>query len=79
MPAYDATRFEPPAPLAHVTLRHPETGMSRSDVPMLLDSGADVTIVPQAAVSLLGVSVIRVRVQGKSITPCPTLHSSLRP
>jgi len=58
MPAYDATRFDPPAPLALVTLRNLGTGTVLSDVPMLLDSGADVTLVPQAAVNQLGVAVI---------------------
>ena len=52
MPAYDATQFDPPAPLAQVTLRNPDTGATWSDVPMLLDSGADVTLIPQAVMSL---------------------------
>jgi hypothetical protein len=58
MPAYDAVRFEPPAPLARVTLRNPDTGVIWSDVPMLLDSGADVSLVPQAATRMLGVDVV---------------------
>ena len=58
MPAYDATQFEPPAPLARVTLRNLDTSAVWSEVPMLLDSGADVTLVPQAAVSLLGIAVV---------------------
>jgi len=41
MPAYDEHFFTPPAPLAQVTLRHPENGTTVSDVPMLLDSGAE--------------------------------------
>jgi len=53
MPAYDANRFDPPAPVAHVTLRHPVTGVSLSDVPMLMDSGADVTLLPREAVEKL--------------------------
>jgi hypothetical protein len=58
MPVYDASWFAPPAPLARVTLRNPETGTIWSEVPMLLDSGADVTLVLQAAVSLLAVTVV---------------------
>ena len=42
MPHYDATRFEPPAPLAQVTICNPDNGTLNPDVPMLLDSGADV-------------------------------------
>lgn len=57
MPAYDANLFNPPAPLARVTLRNPSNGATRSDVPMLLDSGADVTLIPQVLVSQLGLHV----------------------
>jgi hypothetical protein len=58
MPTYDATQFEPPAPLARVILRAPDTGAVWSNVPMLLDSGADVTLIPQTAVDMLGVAVV---------------------
>jgi hypothetical protein len=47
MPAYDAVLFSPPAPLENVTLRNPANGRVVSGVPMLLDSGADVTLVPR--------------------------------
>ena len=57
MPAYDDHFFIPPAPLARVTLRHPENGTTVSEVPMLLDSGADVTLIPQASVALLGTTM----------------------
>ena len=58
MPAYDATRFDPPAPLAQVTLRHPGNGATRLDVPMLLDSGADVTLIPKTVIELLGATIV---------------------
>jgi hypothetical protein len=58
MPTYDATQFEPPAPLARVILRDPDNGAVWSNVPMLLDSGADVTLIPQTAVRELGVAVV---------------------
>lgn len=57
MPVYDSKRFDPPAPSTYVTLRNPETGATWSDVQMLLDSGADVTMIPQAAAGLLGLTV----------------------
>ena len=57
MPAYDAVLFTPPAPLGRVTLRNPTTGAVLPDVPMLLDSGADVTLVPRECVTRLGVQV----------------------
>ena len=57
MPAYDSSLFDPPAPLARVTIRHPLSGATVSDVPMLLDTGADVTLLPQAFVQQLGIKV----------------------
>ena len=55
MPAYDTIRFEPPAPLANVVLRNQETGATWNDVPMLLDTGADLTLVPQDVLARLGI------------------------
>ncbi|MBI4601074.1 MAG: hypothetical protein HY721_03850 [Planctomycetes bacterium] len=49
MPAYDANWFDPPAPVARVTLRNGATGQVKRDVPMLLDWGADVTLLPREA------------------------------
>ena len=56
MPAYDGTRFEPPAPVADVMVRNYETGAVLADVPMLLDSGADVTLLPRAVLGPLGLT-----------------------
>lgn len=47
MAKYDSVRFSPPAPLANVILRNPENGLEEKNVPMLLDTGSDVTLVPQ--------------------------------
>jgi len=49
MPAYDANRFDPPAPTARVSLRNPESRGTISDIPMLIDTGADMTFIPRAA------------------------------
>lgn len=58
MPTYDDDLFNPPAPLARVTLRHPSSKASAvSDVPMLLDTGADVTLLPKIFVAQLGIMV----------------------
>jgi len=54
MPDYDATQFDPPAPLARVTLRHPDTGAIWDDVLMLLDSGADITPRPTSRCPSVG-------------------------
>jgi predicted aspartyl protease len=53
MPVYDDSRFEPPAPVASVSLRNPESRDTISDVPMLIDTGADMTFIPNAAVASL--------------------------
>jgi len=54
MPAYDAQRFDPPAPLAAVVLRARDRRKSLSGVAMQIDSGADVTAIPAASVNQLG-------------------------
>lgn len=53
MPKYDANLFDPPAPLAQVALRNPENTGKLSAALMLLDSGADVTLVPSTAANQL--------------------------
>lgn len=58
MPAYDSNWFDPPAPLAFVTLHEAESGASVPDVPMLLDSGADVTLIPQSTIDKLGATLV---------------------
>jgi predicted aspartyl protease len=54
MPAYDAAHSTPPAPFALATIRHPDSRKSVVDVPMLLDTGADATLLPRAVVEALG-------------------------
>ena len=56
MPEYEASLFDPPAPVARVVLRNPDAGTTVSDVLLLLDTGADVTLLPQVSVQALGVS-----------------------
>jgi hypothetical protein len=53
MQAYDATRFDPPAPLASVTVASEQLGIVIPDVPMLLDTGADVSLLPRSLVASL--------------------------
>lgn len=54
MPSYDARQFDPPAPLARVTLHIPNNEATLSGVPMLLDSGADVTLIQRSSIDRLG-------------------------
>jgi hypothetical protein len=55
MPAYDRS-FNPPAPVADVTIMHPVTGARSSVLRGKLDSGADVTVIPEQVVAQLGMS-----------------------
>jgi hypothetical protein len=55
MPAYDDSRFAPPAPVARVSVCHPDRAERIMDVPMLIDSGADATLLPRSAVISLGI------------------------
>jgi predicted aspartyl protease len=55
MPKYDAVRHDPPAPVAQVVLRDSDTGATVADVFLLLDTGADITLLPRSAVERLGV------------------------
>lgn len=56
MHTYDAGRFDPPAPVAEVTLSDPATGVRCDRVRMLIDTGADVSVVPRSALNRLTLS-----------------------
>lgn len=49
----------PPAPVAYITLRNTDTQETILNVPMLLDTGADVTLVPRAVCEQIGISIER--------------------
>ena len=53
MQTYDAARFDPPAPLAVVTVVSEQKGIVIRDVPMLLDTGADVSLLPRSQVAAI--------------------------
>ena len=57
MPAYDSNQFDPPAPLASVTLRALHNGNAVTNVPMLIDSGADLTLIPARFIDELSIEV----------------------
>jgi predicted aspartyl protease len=49
--------FSPPAPIANVAITHPVTGSSSGSLPGKLDTGADITVIPEILVSKLGLSL----------------------
>jgi len=53
MPIYNREDFDPPAPVALVEIRNQVTGQIVANVPMLMDTGADVTLVPQTVLNQL--------------------------
>jgi hypothetical protein len=53
MPAYDAARFHPAAPLAMVVVKSDQLSITVEDVPMLLDTGADVSLLPRSQLAPL--------------------------
>ena len=59
MPNYDADHFDPPAPVASVTLCDPATGAVMSNIHLLVDSGADVTLIPLEVAKQLGVGTVQ--------------------
>jgi predicted aspartyl protease len=58
MPSYDAAHFDPLAPVAQVMLRNPHSGATVSDVLLLVDTGADITLLPRTAVEQLGLPLL---------------------
>ncbi len=54
MPSYDAQEFQPPAAVAAVTLCTQDGHKSVSGVVMLIDSGSDVSLIPESSVRLMG-------------------------
>lgn len=55
MPSYDETECNPPAPVAEASVRN---GRMLADVLLLVDTGADVTLLPRHAVDRLGVQIV---------------------
>jgi hypothetical protein len=57
VPAYERAGFQPPAPVVRARVVGP-TG-SHADVPLVIDSGADVSVVPLGAASAVGAPITR--------------------
>lgn len=57
MPAYETEGFQPPAAVVRARIIGP-AGL-RANVPLLIDTGADLSVVPLAAASAVGASIAR--------------------
>ena len=58
MTNYDKS-FEPPAPIAKVSLRSIETGKRFTDISMLLDTDADISILPHSYLETLEIKPLK--------------------
>ena len=58
MPLYTTRGDNPPAAIAIVTLLSVDGSVHVDDIPMLLDTGADASVVPLEAVTRLGLSFL---------------------
>lgn len=47
--------YEPPAPVAQIQIRKIETGERVKNISMLLDTGADISLLPRQSVEKLGI------------------------
>jgi hypothetical protein len=56
VPAYETGEFTPPAPVARARVCGP-TGQTRSGVPLLIDTGADVSTIPRAVAEAVAAEV----------------------
>jgi hypothetical protein len=57
MAAYNSSLFDPPAPVALVSIRDPGSGNIVSSVQMLMDSGSDLTLIPERSISELNLEL----------------------
>jgi predicted aspartyl protease len=55
---FDSVNFDPPAPAARVTIQNPSTGQQVSDVLMLIDTGADASLLPRFSLEQIGIQIL---------------------
>ena len=55
MAAYDTTGWDPPAPIVRATVRGPS--QVAIAVPMLIDTGSDITVVPRSVAEAVGAAL----------------------
>jgi hypothetical protein len=81
MPAYDGERYSPAAAVATVSVRNPDSGATINEVSMLLDSGADVSALPKAAVDRLALAftdrAYEVMAYDNTVSTCHTVRAEV--
>ena len=56
MPSYDTNFASPPAPVVRVTIRNVSRTKAVTDISLLIDTGADATLIPRTIAPYLGIS-----------------------
>ena len=67
MPSYDVNFASIPAPVARITIRNTVANKTITDVPMLVDTGADATLIPRAILPFLLISEDTLKPSGFSL------------
>lgn len=76
---YNYSPGKPPAPAVLLNLANPLSGVEVRDVPALLDSGADLTVIPTRLIHALQVPQLDlIPIQGYDEQPVPTPTFSIR-
>lgn len=50
-------QYEPPAPFSFITLRNVDTSETVRDVPMLIDTGSDISLLPLTYCTRIGIEI----------------------
>jgi hypothetical protein len=74
---YDREIFDPPAPLAEITLLSPRSSQKVTGVTVQLDSGTDITCLPKIAIEQLNI-INYGSIRAKGIVGRSAIHKTLR-
>lgn len=77
MPDYDREHHRPPAPVAWVGLSDSSDTRRIDNIPMLLDTGADITVLPRSAVNELKLPLLDRKYLLEGITGIPDVADAV--
>ena len=81
MPAFDGQRFSPPAAVAAVRVVNLETSSVQDGVPMLIDTGADVSVIPTSVSDTLALpqsdSALELMTYDNTVSFCRTVAAGI--